>query len=225
MARPPECRLTRSRAGRIVPAKTEQPLEGRTAWMTVIPFALTDRRLTVCGLAEIASFRSERVSHVLSIADPGTPAERYFADYDAHHRLDLRFHDIVGPRPGEIPPSRDDVRAILDFGDTIAGHGDGVEHLLIHCHMGVSRSTAAMIMLLAQRHPDDAEAVVDCVVGIRPQAWPNSLMIEYAEAELRTGGTLRRAIEPQYRRVAAARPDFVTLLREIGRGGEVPEGF
>jgi predicted protein tyrosine phosphatase len=177
-------------------------------------------RLTVCGLTELDSFASEGVTHVLSIADPGTPVEPYFERYDAHHRLDLRFHDIIDPIPGMEMPTREHVRQILAFGDDLARHGESLRHLLIHCHMGVSRSTASMIMLLAQRRPGEEEAVIDRVAEIRPQTWPNSLMIGFADEALGCGGRLSRAIVKQYRRVAATRPDFVEAIRQSGRARE-----
>ena len=40
--------------------------------------------------------------------------------------------------------------------------GRDPSHLLIHCHAGISRSTAAMLMILAQAFPDEPEdAIVD----------------------------------------------------------------
>ena len=45
-----------------------------------------------------------------------------------------------------VLPQKPDVDAILAFGRDAGG----VRHLLIHCHAGISRSTAAMLMILAQ---------------------------------------------------------------------------
>lgn len=186
---------------------------------------IATRRLTVCGIPEIGGFRAEDVTHVVSIADPGTPIELYFDGYDAHRRLDLRFHDIIDERPGEIAPTPDHVREILDFGEQMAVEGESLRHLLIHCHMGVSRSTAAMTMLLAQRMPGQEDEVVEIVSRIRPQAWPNTRMIGYAETALGTGGRLMEALRPQYCRVAETRPELVALLRQVGREREVPAGY
>ncbi len=186
---------------------------------------MTSCRFTVCGIPEIGTFRAEKVTHVVSIADPGTPVETYFLDYDPHHRLDLRFHDIIEERPGEIAPQRADIETILAFGEEMARHGTSLRHLLVHCHMGVSRSTAAMAMLLLQRMPGREEEVVETVTSIRPQAWPNSRMLRFAEEALGSRGRLAAAFAPQYRRVAETRPDLVAMLREVGREREIPEGF
>ncbi|MGO4725843.1 MULTISPECIES: tyrosine phosphatase family protein [unclassified Inquilinus] len=181
-----------------------------------------DRHLTVCGLDEIASFRAAGVTHVLSIADPGTPAETYFDGFAVHRRLDLRFHDIIDELPGHIFPTPDHVASILEFGEAMAAEGESLRHLLVHCHMGVSRSTAAMLMLIAQRDPGEEEKAVARLAAIRPQAWPNTVMIDYAEAQLGTKGRLREALRPQYRRVAVEQPELMALLRRVGRTREIP---
>ena len=181
-----------------------------------------DRHLTVCGLDEIAGFSAAGVTHVLSIADPGTPAETYFDGFAAHRRLDLRFHDIIDELPGHIFPTPDHVASILEFGEAMAAEGESLRHLLVHCHMGVSRSTAAMLMLIAQRDPGQEEKAVARLAAIRPQAWPNTVMIDYAEAQLGTQGRLREALRPQYRRVAVEQPELMALLRRVGRTREIP---
>src|SRR3712207_1119255 len=130
--------------------------------------------LTVCGLEELEHHGTRAVTHVLSILDPDWPDPEAFSAYEAHHRTILRFHDAVEPAPGVMLPEIGHVEAILGFGRALAhGAGERTEgHLLIHCHAGISRSTAAMAMLLAQVHPDeDEEAIFQRLQEIRPQAW------------------------------------------------------
>jgi predicted protein tyrosine phosphatase len=44
-------------------------------------------------------------------------------------------------------------------------------HLLVHCHAGISRSTAAMAAGLTQALPDTpADGIFEVVLRIRPQA-------------------------------------------------------
>jgi len=137
------------------------------------------RRLTICGLGELCSYQASAVTHVLSILDPGYPDPEDFSRYGPHRRLTLRFHDIIEPAPGQIPPQAGHVEELLRFGQGLARDpGDPLDHLLVHCHAGISRSTAAMSLILAQAHPDWSEDEIFAeVVAIRPQAWPNSLMI------------------------------------------------
>src|SRR5947207_14007333 len=65
-----------------------------------------------------------------------------------HRRLSLWFHDIIDPAPDRLAPSHADVERLLAFGRELRDRSDG--HILIHCHAGVSRSTAAAALILAQ---------------------------------------------------------------------------
>lgn len=177
--------------------------------------------LTICGLSEIAGHGERRVSHVLSILDPETP-DPDFAGYPVHRRTVLRFHDIIDPTPGMVAPTAADVDAILAFGRSLEDGTPAEGHLLVHCHMGISRSTAAMAMILAQAHPDEPEAeLLGRIATMRAQAWPNLLMIELADARLGRGGRLREAAVGLYRRSLAASPQFGDSLTRLGRAREI----
>jgi predicted protein tyrosine phosphatase len=183
-----------------------------------------DLRLTVCGLDELESHRAGRATHVLSILDPGYPEPAAFAAYDPHHRLTLRFHDIIGPWPGWEAPERAHVEQLVAFGAELDAAGAGLRHLLVHCHAGISRSTAALATLLA-RHTEvgDEPAIFARIREIRPIAWPNSRMIGFADEILERGGRLSAALRDHYRLQAPARPEFMAELRRNGRGAEIPD--
>jgi predicted protein tyrosine phosphatase len=181
------------------------------------------RRLTICGLGELCSYQASAVSHVLSILDPGFPDPEDFAGYGQHHRLTLRFHDIIEPVPGQILPQAEHVERLIGFGRDLAG--DPLDHLLVHCHAGISRSTAAMATLLARHTPGGGEeGIFARIREIRPIAWPNSRMVDFADDILGRGGRLSAALREHYRFQAPRRPDFVEELRRNGRGAEVPPG-
>ena len=79
--------------------------------------------------------------------------------------------------------------------------------------MGISRSTAAMTMLLAQAHPEEPEAeIAGRVRAIRPIAWPNLRMIEMADDALDRGGRLVAAAAGLYAGNLARRPDRPTRI-------------
>ena len=179
--------------------------------------------LTVCGLDEIASHGQRAVTHVLSLLDPGTPEPGGFVGYDPHRRLTLTFHDAIEPGPGLVLPSRDDVAAILAFGREIAPPEEGRNiHLLVHCHMGISRSTAAMSMLLAQTEPTLGEtAVFDRIVAGRPQAWPNSRMVAFADDLLGRSGRFTAALRRFYARRLAQSPEIAVFMNGNGRSQEI----
>lgn len=178
----------------------------------LVPF-----RLTVCGLEEIPAHCEAGVSHVLSILDPGWPAPD-FGSFGEHSRLELRFHDVIEPDVSGSPPLPDHVAQVLEFGGRV-GEGD---HLLVHCHAGVSRSTAAMTLILARARPDlPAAEVMAEVVRIRRQAWPNLRMIEFGDQILGRGGELVAAAHARYAAVLARKPHKADDFIEAGRGREV----
>ena len=177
--------------------------------------------LTVCGLHELDGHGARDVTHVLSLLDPGTPEPTAFSRYDPHIRATLYFHDAIEPAPNVVLPEMSDVETILSF----ARDAGDVRHMLIHCHMGISRSTAAMLMVLAQAFPDEPEdALVDRLLAIRPQAWPNSRMVEFADVRLGRDGRLTTAVSGIYARHLAKRPDLAETMVKLDRAREVQLG-
>jgi predicted protein tyrosine phosphatase len=179
--------------------------------------------LTICGLEELDYHSAQGVTHVLSILDPEWPEPDAFWAFDPHLRTTLHFHDAIEPGPDIVLPQKTDIEAILAFGRDA---GDYLRHLLIHCHAGISRSTAAMAMILAQAFPrEQEEAIVHRLMRIRPQAWPNSRMIELADELLGREGRLSAAISRIYAQRLAARPELAETMRRLNRAKEVDLGL
>jgi predicted protein tyrosine phosphatase len=182
--------------------------------------AFVDFHITVCGIAELEGHSAVGVTHVLSILDPGFPDPDAFGAFGEHERLDLRFNDITEERPGMQLAAREDVKALLQFGRDLLREPKA--HLLVHCHMGISRSSAAMALILAQARPDRPalEALAE-VRRIRPRIWPNLRVIELGDELLGRGGTLVDAAVARYRHVVDLKPDVGKMMTEMGRGREV----
>jgi len=181
------------------------------------------RSLSICGLTELGAFRDAAVTHVLSILDPGFPEPADFAQYGPHKRLTLRFDDVIEPRADVIPPEPHHIEALLEFGKGLAAAiDDPLSHLLVHCHAGISRSTASMTILLAEARPDTEEdAIFAHIREIRPQAWPNSRMIALADARLGRQGRLTAALRRHYSEQIRRRPDLAEMIERVGRKQEV----
>jgi predicted protein tyrosine phosphatase len=195
---------------------------GREAVFSMKPVSIS--LLTICGLEELEHHSARSVTHVLSILDPEWPDPQAFAGYDPHHRTILRFHDAIEPVPGVILPQLGHVEAILGFGRALGHDAEARDegHLLVHCHAGISRSTAATAMILAQVYPDeDEEGIFRRLQEIRPQAWPNSIMVGFADELLGRRGRMVEAMRRLYARQLAARPHLADTMRGIGRGREV----
>jgi predicted protein tyrosine phosphatase len=177
-------------------------------------------RFTICGIPELGAHCEAGVTHVLSILDPEWPDPTEFEDYAPHRRIALRFHDIIEPTPGRYAPTREDVARLLAFGRELS-RADAC-HLLVHCHAGVSRSTAATALILAQARPEQpASEVLDTVSRSRPRAWPNLRMLEYGDELLGRGGEIAAAAGAVYRRVLDREPFLQEAMIENGRGREV----
>lgn len=176
--------------------------------------------ISVCGIEELGGHCETGVSHVLSILDPEYPVPEAFGSFGEHARLELRFHDVIEPAPGMIVPEVADVASILDFGRDL--QAEAAARLLVHCHAGISRSTAAMTLILAQAQPGlAAERLLQGVLGIREKAWPNLRMLEMGDALLGRGGTLPAAAAAIYRHQLRIRPHLADIMRKAGRGREV----
>src|SRR3546814_18771002 len=84
--------------------------------------------------------------------------------------------------------------------------------------MGASRSTAAMLTLLAQAYPEEGEErLFTRLREIRPQAWPNSLMVGYADELLGRGGRLTAALRRPYGPQTRRDPTYLAWLARTGR--------
>jgi predicted protein tyrosine phosphatase len=177
---------------------------------------------SICGLDELIGHQSRGVTHVLSILDPEWPDPEAFQAFDPHFRAIMRFHDAIEPDRDILLPQKSDVEAILSFGRDAAEAGG----LLIHCHAGISRSTAATLMILAQARPDEREdELADRLLQTRPQAWPNSRMMTFADELLDREGRLMAATAGIYAQQLVRRPDLAEIMRRGNRVREVELGL
>ncbi len=178
--------------------------------------------ITVCGIDELAGHCGIGASHVLSILDPGFPMPDAFGTFSEHKKLELRFDDIIEEMPDRMAPQPEHVGHILAFGRDLATEARPGAHLLVHCHAGISRSTAAMTLLLAQALPHQpADAILAHIHEIREKAWPNLRLIEIGDALLGRRGTLVAAAHALYRVQLERRPHLAVFMEEAGRGREV----
>ena len=118
--------------------------------------------------------------------------------------LPLEFNDISQKQIGLIEPAEQHIDAILTFGEKWQA-SDG--NLLLHCWMGISRSTATALLLAARANPKaDMDILATGLRKLSPTATPNMLMIEIGDRLIGCGGRLVKAVE------------------KIGRGAEASEG-
>jgi predicted protein tyrosine phosphatase len=179
--------------------------------------------VSLCGIEDLFDHRKAGVSHVLSILDPDWPVPEAFGAFGEHVKLELRFHDVIGEyNAGAIAPGEEHVAHLLEFGRSLLADATSDGHLLVHCHAGVSRSTATMALILAQALPNaPGKLVFDEVLRIRPQAWPNLRLIEMGDAQLGREGELVCEVAKLYGSQLDRDPSLEAQMRFNGRGREI----
>jgi predicted protein tyrosine phosphatase len=183
----------------------------------LVPF-----EITVCGIGELGRYAARGVSHVLSILDPRLAERPSFTAFGAHRRLELCFDDILEHREGQVAPQRGHVDAILRFASALMADPPPAAHLLVHCHMGISRSSAALALILARVRPDlPAPRILAEVLRVRRHAWPNLRLIEFGDAALERNGELIEALSAVYRLQLHRHPELQRYFIECGRKREV----
>lgn len=104
--------------------------------------------------------------------------------------LCLYFDDVVNRKFSNHPPEMSHLLVAFNFVSKLPADA----RLLIHCHAGLSRSTAMAIAICVYKgmSPEDA---VKYVYSVRPQMQPNALIIKQADEVLELGGALNKAMQ------------------------------
>jgi predicted protein tyrosine phosphatase len=178
-------------------------------------------RLLICGIDQLDEYCTADISHIVSILDPGCAEPDIFRLFAQIERLDLRFHDIIDEHAGMVAPNANDIERLLEFGRSTLD-SRSTSGLLVHCHAGLSRSTAAAVLLLAQAQPDrPPETAVIEMLELKPRAWPNLRMIELGDESLRCEGKLIRAVRRHYADMVER---FPMLRHAVASGRHLPDG-
>lgn len=151
-------------------------------------------RLRIGSLHEaIEALAGDRApAKVISLLAPDTAEVAMLPDLGRERHLRCFFDDIDDPRcPLGVPPTRDHVAEILAFAERFDPHED----VLVHCQAGISRSTAAALAVICRVEPEHTEQqALDRVLAVRAEAWPNRLMVRYADDLLGRDGRLVQAV-------------------------------
>jgi HEAT repeat protein/predicted protein tyrosine phosphatase len=133
------------------------------------------------------------IESLISIGSPGIMPPQGFMKIP--NRLRLEFDDIETPisDPDYCLPCFDDIIKVINFVAKMP-RSDG--RILIHCHAGISRSTAIALTVCATilGAGKEEEAIV-AVLMSRPQAKPNRWIVELADMALERDGKLIETIK------------------------------
>lgn len=157
-------------------------------------------QLPFIGIApvQLAATRASdwRVNKVLSILDPDQPSPTFEAQ-----QLLLRFHDVSHGSGGARwiePPMGGHVAKIIQFARDLVP----TDRVLVHCAMGISRSPAATLTIVATLTGSAEIAMAELRRLIPSGAFePNRRMISLADRQLRMRGALEAAATPPVRPV------------------------
>ena len=130
----------------------------------------------------ISPQRCAQVTYLLSIGDS---QDELPAGYDnVPHKLRLLVADVVT----ELGATEEDILQIVRLAEGLRSETGTV---LIHCEAGVSRSSAAALIMYAYWFgPGREQEAMARVLSQRPVAIPNRRMIELADRLLDRGGRL-----------------------------------
>ena len=131
------------------------------------------------------------ITYLVSIGDANDALPHGYENVD--HKLRLLIADVVT----EEGATEEDVQRIIQLVEELQSYdvnGAKVGKVLIHCEAGVSRSTAAALIIHARwLGPGREHEAMERVIAQRPYAIPNRRMVELADKLLQLGGRLVQA--------------------------------
>ena len=148
----------------------------------------------VCSLREMPDHAARiRPSHLVSLVAPDVqPPTPEGVSRENHHRVGI--NDITMPMEGYVHPDEHHIAALIQF--FRGWHRQ--RPMLIHCLAGISRSTAAALIMLALDAEGRELQAARHLWNSAPHAYPNFQMIALADELLKREGRLiatRESIE------------------------------
>ena len=155
----------------------------------------------VCSLARLEeTVEQTGARHIVSLIGDEARVARPSCIAPENH-LWLRLHDISAPLEGYIAPAEEHVADLLDF----VRDWDRRAPLVVHCYMGISRSTASAYATVCALNPSRDEATIaQALRRASPTATPNARIISLADRLLGRNGRMIVAIENIGRGVLSA---------------------
>ncbi len=160
-------------------------------------------QIHVCSLSKLQNtIQLSKAQSVISLVNAGISVP-YPLSIPLENRLRLTFNDIEKKLPGYIEPKERDIRKFLAF----INSWNKKQALIIHCWMGVSRSTAAAFIALCNFYPEkDERSLAKLIREKSPEATPNKRLVALADEFLQRNGSM------------------VDAIHQIGRGKDCFEG-
>ena len=156
--------------------------------------------IRVCGADELHVYSDKRLTHLITIANPGVI--KHPPDWFSGEHLALSFGDVVSESDAlqckTKAASSDDIRQSIVFFRAARKQQETVS-LLITCDYGASRSPALAYVLLADQYGDGYEVdALNSLLAIRPDAVPNLLVVSLGDQLLRRNGALLAPLQDYF---------------------------
>lgn len=148
--------------------------------------------ITVTNVDKVPGFIHRGTTHVVSLLH-GRERNLLFLprEFKRENWLFLDMDDVISEK-AEAAPKKEQVERLLSWTNKLPKDA----HLVIHCHAGVSRSTAAALAVKVQElGVDRLKEAVDWLLEARPQACPNPVITKFADELLGAKGELHAAAE------------------------------
>lgn len=162
------------------------------------------QRLFICGFHERADYQSRQVSHLVTISNAGAVPTKPTWFEGVH--LQLSFGDVVSEADAKrcktIAPSIEDVKRAVEF----FREAGAAKHskVLVSCDHGASRSPALAYLFIADQFGPGREGeAFNLMLGIRPVAVPNGLVVRLGDKFLRRDGALLAPLKEFYAKINA----------------------
>lgn len=151
-----------------------------------------DHGITISGLSWAKKHKRD-FARVISVSDPMAKRSSIlqFHQHPRPHHLTLRFADLDTPADGHFADFRAARLACdTDVVNALSFDRPG-ESLLVHCHAGISRSTALAYAILCQRLGQCRELdAFQALLSLQPDAVPNLHVVRLADRLLDRGGAM-----------------------------------
>jgi len=163
-------------------------------------------KLKITDLENALKLAPHWATYTISLLDPdysfrlpqpsaGALLRRYYF-HDISNERFIRHFEFFELEGTFQLATREQIQDILEFISPLQDH----DKLLVHCHAGISRSTAVACGILCEHGLSPNEAVKH-VLSIRPQASPNSHVINLFDELLGLENQLNQAVEEEMDRL------------------------
>lgn len=137
---------------------------------------------------------SAPITHIVSIgAEDYEQREPHGFQEFAGQKIRLVFHDINGTdRDNLSAPKEEHVRNLIEFFEKALKEKS--PNFLIHCFAGISRSTAAGLIMLRLHYGETQKALAH-LLNVAPQACPNKTILKLADDILKLNGNFVKEVD------------------------------